>query len=69
MLIAKLENQREFTQIAYLGGENVELSCWFGGLRSWIDTGTNAATAAENKPVYSFLIDVCKKKNEVSQIL
>jgi hypothetical protein len=54
MLMAKLENQSEFTQTAYLGGENVALSCWFGGLRSWIATGINAATAAENKPVCSF---------------
>jgi hypothetical protein len=51
MLIAKLEIQSEFTQIAYLGGENGKLSCG-PGLRSWIDTVINAARAAENKPVY-----------------
>jgi len=50
-LMAKLEIQSEFTQMAYPGGENSELS--FGpGLRSWIDTVINAARAAENKPVY-----------------
>jgi hypothetical protein len=51
MLMTKLEIQSEFTQIAYLGGENGELSCG-PGLRSWIDTEMNAARAVENKPVY-----------------
>src|SRR5216684_6889384 len=48
-LMAKLENQSKFTQMAYLGGENEELS-WvpLSGLRSWIDTASNAARAAEN---------------------
>jgi len=50
ILMAKLEIQSEFTQMAYLGGENEESS--FGpGLRSWIDTVINVARAAENKPV------------------
>ena len=60
MLMTKLEIQSEFTQIAYLGGENgdSELSCG-PGLRSWIDTVINAARAAENKPVYrSCSVDV-----------
>jgi len=58
MLMARLEIQSEFTQIAYLGGENGRVS--FGpGLRSWIVTVINAARAAENKPVYrSFFSDV-----------
>jgi hypothetical protein len=54
--MAKLVIQNEFTQIANLGGENGDLSCGFG-LRSWIDTVTNEARAAENKPVCSFLVD------------
>ena len=57
--MAKLENHSEFTQTAYLGGEDVELSCG-PGLRSWIDTVSNAARAAENKPVYSLLAYVLK---------
>src|SRR6266403_4631919 len=49
-LMTKLEIHSEFTQMAYLGEENVESS--FGpGLRSWIDTASNAARAAENKPI------------------
>ena len=52
MLMTKLEIQSEFTQIAYLGGENGEVSCG-PGLRSWMDTVINAERAAENKPVYS----------------
>ncbi len=52
-LMAKLENQSEFTQMAYLGGENLESSCVPGtGLRSLIDSVSNTARAAENKPVY-----------------
>jgi hypothetical protein len=51
MLMAKLEIQSEFTQTAYVGGENGVLSCG-PGLRSWIDTAINAARAAENRPVY-----------------
>jgi hypothetical protein len=31
-------------------GKIAEVSCEFA-LKSWIDTATNAATAAENKPV------------------
>jgi hypothetical protein len=31
---------------------------WELGLRSWTDTATNAATAAENKPVFDFGINV-----------
>src|SRR5258708_38951702 len=52
MLMVKLENQREFTQMAYLGGENELSSVPAANLRSWIDTVSNAARAAENKPVY-----------------
>jgi len=66
ILMAKLEIQSEFTQMAYLGGENVESS--FGpGLRSWIDTVINAARAAENKPVYSVSLVVaegCVNRNK-----
>lgn len=51
MLIVKLEIQNEFTQTAYVGGENGEASCG-PGLRSWIDTVINAARVAENKPIY-----------------
>jgi hypothetical protein len=51
MLMTKLEIQSEFTQIAYVGGVNGELSGGTG-LRSWIVTVINAARAAENKPVY-----------------
>lgn len=62
MLMTKLEIQSEFTQIAYIGGENEELSCG-PGLRSWIDTVMNAARAAENKPVYHscFSADVLRR--------
>jgi hypothetical protein len=70
MLMVKLEIQSEFTQIAYVGGENGRLSCG-PGLRSWIVTVINAARAAENNPVYRFFsVDViwgCVSKIEGSQ--
>jgi len=31
---------------------------WELGLRSWTDTATNAATAAENKPVFDLGVNV-----------
>jgi hypothetical protein len=59
ILMAKLEIQSEFTQIAYLGRENGSVSSCGPGLRSWIDTVINGARAAENKPVYrSFFSDM-----------
>jgi hypothetical protein len=72
MLMVKLEIQSEFTQIAYVGGENGELS-FVPGLRSWIDTVINAARAAENRPVYrSFfsrraLGPVCKQERGLTK--
>ena len=52
MLVAKLEIQSEFTQIAYLGGENGELSLWARPEVLDRHSVINAARAAENKPVY-----------------
>jgi len=60
MLMTKLEIQREFTQIAYVGGENGRPSGTPGpGLRSWMVTVINAARAAENKPVYRSFFSWC----------
>ena len=67
MLMVKLEIQSEFTQIEYVGAVNGRLSRG-PGLRSWIVTVINAASAAENKPVYRSFFSRralgCVNKNE-----
>ena len=49
MLITKLRKRSAFTQTADIGGENGVES----DLRSGTVTVSRAATAAENKPVYT----------------
>ena len=54
LMIIKLENNNEFTQIACLGGMKGDLEslCWVvSGLRSWIKNDINTASIIENSPV------------------